>query len=153
MNVIDNESVKGRLLKCAKEHKGLISPLGTEEVTKVCNAALERIEELEKENAILLGESDFYHAEKGEYKGAFLHQVAKTNRLKRAYNKMKELLNQIRTIFWNGQENDKRLAHIGDVLTEAEPFLDNRGCPDVFCEDCTKKDCELKKFGLVGDNN
>lgn len=147
MNVIDNESVKERLLKCAKEHKGLIS---TEEVTKVCNAALERIEELEKENAILSGNSDFYHAEKGEC--AFL-QVAKTNRLKITYNKMKALFNQIRTTFWNGQENDRRLAHIGDVLTEAEPFLDNIECPDVFCEDCTKKDCELKKFGLVGDNS
>lgn len=152
MNVIDNESIKGKLLKCAKEHKGLISPLGTE-ITKVCNAALERIEELEKENAILLGEADFYHAEKGEYKGAFLHQVAKTNRLKRVYTKMKELLNQIRTTFWSGEENGRRLAHIGNVLTEAEPFLDNIECPDVFCEDCTKKDCELKKFGLVGDND
>ena len=91
MNVIDNDSVKGGLLKCAKEHKGLIPPLDTEDVTKVCNAALERIEELEKENAILSG--------------------------------------------------------------EAEPLLDDSRCPDVFCEDCTKKDCELKKLGLVGDNS
>lgn len=145
MNV--NESIKERLLKCAKE------PLGTEEVTKVCNAALERIEELEKENAILSGESDFCHAEKGKYKDAFIYQVAKTNKLKMAYTRMKKLLNQIRTTFWNGQENDRRLAHIGDVLTEAEQFLDNRECHDVFCEDCTKKDCELKKFGLLGDND
>jgi septal ring factor EnvC (AmiA/AmiB activator) len=134
MNVIDNESVKERLLKCAKEHKDLISPLDIE-VTKVCNDALERIEELEKENAILSGDSDFCHAEKGEYKDAFIYQVAKTNKLKMAYNKMKELLNKIRTIFWNGQENDKRLALIKDVLTETEKFLDNRGCLDIFCED------------------
>lgn len=153
MNVIDNESVKERLLKCAKEHKDIISPLGTEDVTKVCNAALERIEELEKENTILLGDSDFCHAEKGGYKDAFLHQVAKTNRLKMAYTRMKELFNRIRTIFWNGQENDKRLALIGDVIIEEETLLDNRVCPYVFCKDCTKKDCELKKFGLVGDND
>lgn len=63
MHVIDNDSVKGKLLKCAKEHKGLI------------------------------------------------------------------------------------------LSGEAEPLLDDSGCPDVFCEDCTKKDCELKKLGLVGDNS
>jgi len=147
MNIIDNESVKERLLKCAKEHKDLISPLGTEDVTKVCNAALERIEELEKENAILYGESDFYHIEKGDYKGAFLHQVAKTNKLKMVYTKMKELLNKIRTTFWNGQKNDKRLALIGDVIIEAETLLDNRECPYVFCKDCKKKECELKNLG------
>lgn len=150
MNDIDNESVKERLLKCAKEHKDLISPLDIE-VTKVCNAALERIEELEKENAILLGDSDFCHAEKGEYKDAFIYQVAKTNRLKMAYTRMKELFNRIRTIFWNGQENDKRLALIGDVIIEEETLLDNRVCPYVFCKDCNKKDCE--KFVLVGDND
>lgn len=91
MNVIDNDSAKGEHLKCAKEYKGLIPSLDTEDVTKVCNVALDRIEELEKENAILSG--------------------------------------------------------------EAEPLLDDSRCPDVFCEDCTKKDCELKKLGLVGDNS
>ena len=91
MNVIDNDSVKGKLLKCAKEHKGLISSLDTEDVTKVCNASLEKIEELEKQNDIISGKS--------------------------------------------------------------EPILYDSGCPDVFCEDCTKKDCELKKLGLVGDNS
>lgn len=91
MNVIDNDSAKGELLKCAKEHKGLMPSLDIEDVTKVCNVALDRIEELEKENAILSG--------------------------------------------------------------EAEPLLYDSGCPDVFCEDCTKKDCELKKLGLVGDNS
>ena len=91
MHVIDNDSVKGKLLKCAKEHKDPIPSLDTEDVTKVCNVALDRIEELEKENAILSGKS--------------------------------------------------------------EPPLYDSGCPDVFCEDCTKKDCELKKLGLVGDNS
>ena len=91
MHVIDNDSVKGKLLKCAKEHKSHMTSLDTEDVTKVCNVALDRIEELEKENAILSGKS--------------------------------------------------------------EPPLYDSGCPDVFCEDCTKKDCELKKLGLVGDNS
>ena len=91
MHVINNDSVKGKLLKCAKEYKDLIPSLDTEDVTKVCNATLERVEELEKENAILSRKS--------------------------------------------------------------EPPLYDSGCPDVFCEDCTKKDCELKKLGLVGDNS
>jgi hypothetical protein len=151
MNDIDKESVKKRLLKCAK-HKGLIYILDIE-VTKVCNDALERIEELEKENAILSGGFDFCHAEKGGYKDAFLHQVVKTNRLKMAYTRMKELFNRIRTIFWNGQENDKRLALIGDVIIEEETLLDNREFPYVFCKDCNKKECELKKFELVGDDS
>lgn len=43
MNVIDNDSAKGELLKCAKEYKGLMPSLDIEDVTKVCNVALDRI--------------------------------------------------------------------------------------------------------------
>lgn len=39
-----------------------------------------RIVELEKENADLKKESDFYHAEKGEYKSAFLKEVLEKNK-------------------------------------------------------------------------
>lgn len=54
-------------------------------------AIVER-QKLLKENAELKKESDFFHSEKGEYKGAFLKQVAKTNKVDKQLTKAKELL-------------------------------------------------------------
>lgn len=34
------------------------------------------------------------------------------------------------------------------IQVETEQFLNGEGCPDCFCEDCTK-DCGIKKLGLV----
>ena len=36
--------------------------------------------------------------------------------------------------------------------SEADKFLNSEAkesCPDWFCEDCTKEDCEIKELGLV----
>ena len=38
---------------------------------------------------------------------------------------------------------------ISEARAEARQFLDGEGCPDCFCKDCTKEDCETKKLGLV----
>lgn len=39
-----------------------------------------------------------------------------------------------------------------ELEKEAEQFLNSEGCPDCFCEDCTK-DCRIKKLGLVEEEN
>lgn len=37
------------------------------------------------------------------------------------------------------------------VRVEAEQFINNEGCPNCFCEDCTKEDCNIRKLGLVSN--
>ena len=53
--------------------------------------------------------------------------------------KAKKILNN----FLNACED----YEISEARAEARQFLDGEGCPDCFCEDCTK-DCEAKKLGI-----
>ena len=58
--------------------------------------------------------------------------------------KAKELLRK----FLDSKSIDERCV----VESEAEHFLNSEAkesCPDCFCENCTKEDCEIKKLGLV----
>jgi hypothetical protein len=52
------------------------------------------VKKLEKENAELKEESDFFHREKGEYKSAFLQEVRKTIKLNKQLTKAKEIIRQ-----------------------------------------------------------
>ena len=59
-------------------------------------------------------------------------------------NKAKEIIKGLLSCCRNyPQENAEKMK-------QAEQFLNGDGCPDTLCEDCTKKDCTVKKLGLVG---
>ena len=51
MNETERNQIKGALLKCAKENENKVTPTFNVVVSSVCKSAVERIEELEKENA------------------------------------------------------------------------------------------------------
>ena len=53
MTEIERNQIKGALLKCAKENENKPTFTGHIVVSSLCKSALERIEELEKENAEL----------------------------------------------------------------------------------------------------
>ena len=49
MTDTERRQIKGALLKCAKEHENKPKPTRNVIVSSVCKAAVERIEELEKQ--------------------------------------------------------------------------------------------------------
>ena len=105
------------------------------------NTKSKKIQELKKENAELKEESDFYNKERGNYKAMYLKEILKKNKAKEI---IKELLSNYKYVIrFREYANKKPIAN-------AEQFLNGDGCPDTLCEDCTKKDCTVKKLGLVG---
>ena len=85
---------------------------------ELCKLKDMRIAKLEKENAELKKESDFYHREKGEYKSAFLQEVRKTIKLNKQLTKTKELLRMVIDSY-----NHKERFSFEKDLMKAEQFL------------------------------
>ena len=78
---------------------------------------------LEKENAELKEESDFYHREKGEYKSSFLQEVRKTIKLNKQLTKAKEFLNEFMRISSASTEDFEH--DYTELIREAEQFLNS----------------------------
>ena len=73
--------------------------------------------------------------------------------LKDQLTKAKELLERLLITSCNSDVLNL-LPNCSEVLrvrVEAEQFINNEGCPNCFCEDCTKEDCNIRKLGLVSN--
>lgn len=75
MTESERMQIKGALRKCAKENEGKTTYTGHVVISSVCNAAADRIEELEKENTEL--KDNFKIAKDNEYKYQGLFTIAK----------------------------------------------------------------------------
>ena len=68
-------------------------------------------------------------------------------------SKAKELLERLLITSCNSDVLNL-LPNCSEVLrvrVEAEQFINNEGCPNCFCEDCTKEDCNIRKLRLVSN--
>ena len=119
-------------------------PYLTEETVEV---NIKRIAELEKENAELKNELK-------KWKDGIALKDEEIGCIETDFNtfksKAKELLERLLITSCNSDVINL-LPNCSEVLrvrAEAEQFLNDEGCPDCLCKDCTK-DCGIKKFGLV----
>jgi hypothetical protein len=128
MNEAQRNQIKGALLKCAEENENKATPTFNVVVSSVCKSAVERIEELEQENAELqqkwLDES--YEkaklVEKWKHNGENIIQECKDIEGAKTFyehqlTKAKELLTRfvMASVYFNGKE--------ADLVEEAEQFL------------------------------
>lgn len=81
---------------------------------------LKGIAELEKENAELKKESDFYYAEKGNYKNSFLKRIIKEFKINKQLTKAKEIIEKLLNAF---ASNDFFEEEELNAMAEAEQFL------------------------------
>jgi hypothetical protein len=81
-----------------------------------------KITELEKENAKLKKEADFFHTEKGNYKTAFLKEVIEKRKINKQLAKAKELLKDITSSYGSTEVSE---AQVYLKIKKAEQFLNN----------------------------
>lgn len=62
MTETERNQIKGALLKCAEENENKFTLTGHIVVSSLCKSAIERIEELEKENAELKANNQFLNS-------------------------------------------------------------------------------------------
>lgn len=111
MNETERKQIKPQLLKCAKENENKITFTGYVIVSSVCRAAVERIEELEQENAGLK-----------EHHKSVCETLTNTHRsLREQLTKAKELLNEFMRI---SKASDEDFEHdYSELIGETEQFI------------------------------
>ena len=114
MTETERNQIKGALLKCAEENENKFTSTGHIVVSSLCKSAVERIEELEKENAQLKSKNCWKTCEYAEPKSQWISQhIQDVVQLTKA----KELLTRfiMGSVYFNGKETD--------LVEEAEQFL------------------------------
>ena len=114
MTETERNQIKGALLKCAEENENKFTLTGHIVVSSLCKSAVERIEELEKENAQLKSKNCWKTCEYAEPKSQWISQhIQDVVQLTKA----KELLTRfiMGSVYFNGKETD--------LVEEAEQFL------------------------------
>ena len=74
-----------------------------------------------------------------------LHQLIKAKEIIKKFSEFANL-----EVEYDPEHPQEHTDLWNKLCEEAEQFLNNDGCPDVLCEDCTKKDCGTRQLGLVG---
>ena len=118
---------KGGLL-CQKEYED-----------KCLAQKIQYIKELQEENAELKKEWQ-EQVQKATDEG--YARTLQTIQLTKAKEIIRNLLSAYTTYADSFDDRDN------EIVDDAVQFLDDEGCPDCLCKDC-RKDCGIKKFGLV----
>ena len=114
MTETERNQIKGALLKCAKENENKSTLTGHIVVSSLCKSAVERIEELEKENAelkeqcLILADCNTCHSTRKNENVEMMKQLTKA----------KEIIRDLLQVL--PKEN---IEGIYEITEEAEQFL------------------------------
>ena len=106
MTETERNQIKGALLKCAEENENKLTLTGHIVVSSLCKSAVERIEELEKENAELKNRNSELAGQKAS--------------LERWYGEAKELIGKLSSSLSVVGECEEEEC---ELLNRAEEFL------------------------------
>lgn len=137
-----------KIAELEKENETLSQNL--DDAMSIENCLKKRNEVLEKENAELVQENNNLVTviEKSKSWGISPLNGLIIKNLDDQLTKAKDILTKILQRIPDFKANSIKDLSLLNALCEAEQFINGEGCPDCFCEDCTK-DCEIKKLGLV----
>ena len=116
MTETERYQIKGALFKCAKENENRPTFTGHIVVLSLCKSAVERIEELEKENGKLEG---FLEDERMEY---YELENFKNNEIKELKDKTKKIIEYLLDYPYHAKEVDfmQHIKETKDFLKELE---------------------------------
>ena len=116
MTEIERNQIKGALLKCAEENENKFTLTGHIVVSSLCKSAVERIEELEKENAQLKSKNCWKTCEYAEPKSQWISQhIQDVVQLTKAKKIIRNCLN-----LWNNVMTEETVRAL---IKEAEQFI------------------------------
>ena len=119
MTEIERNQIKSALLKCAKENENKFTLTGHIVVSSLCRSAVERIEELERENAKLTEQLGDKVIQKRKDKADLVWKLKTANEQKAAQlTKAKEIIKEMLSIL--PKEN---IEGVYEITEEAEQFL------------------------------
>ena len=128
MTEIERNQIKGALLKCANENENKPTFTGHIVVSSICKSAVERIEELEKENAQLKSKNCWKTCEYAEPKSQWISQhIQDVVQLTKAKEIIKDYMIIVKGAHTAvcGVSEENRTINVLKLNKEAEQFLNS----------------------------
>ena len=124
MTETERNQIKGALLKCAEENENKFTLTSHIVVSSLCKSAVERIEELEKENAELKEKLEIEQNARGDWFGK---AVTKDNQLTKAKEIIKDYMTIVKGSHTTvcGVPEENRTINVLQLNEEAEQFLNS----------------------------
>ena len=128
MTETERNQIKGALLKCAEENENKFTLTGHIVVSSLCKSAVERIEELEKENAQLKSKNCWKTCEYAEPKSQWISQhIQDVVQLTKAKEIIKDYMTIVKGAHTTvcGVPEENRTIYVLQLNEEAEEFLNS----------------------------
>ena len=127
MTETERNQIKGALLKCAEENENKFTLTGHIVVSILCKSAVERIEELEKENAQLKSKNCWkiceYAEPKSQWIGQHIQDVAQLTKAKEIIKKFSEFVNN--EVEFDPEHPQEHTDLWNELCEKAEEFLNS----------------------------
>ena len=128
MTETERNQIKGALLKCAEENENRPTFTGNIVVSSLCKSAVERIEELEKENAQLKSKNCWKTCEYAEPKSQWIGQhIQDVVQLTKAKEIIKDYITIVKGAHTTvcGVSEENRTIYVLQLNEKAEEFLNS----------------------------
>ena len=128
MTETERNQIKGALLKCAEENENRPTFTGNIVVSSLCKSAVERIEELEKENAQLKSKNCWKTCEYAEPKSQWISQhIQDVVQLTKAKEIIKDYITIVKGAHTTvcGVSEENRTIYVLQLNEKAEEFLNS----------------------------